>query len=207
MASKAELVSLPESFVHELDKLVDNGDYSSRADFILSAIREYHSTIILGIARFYKEYDKLMETKNRIAPAHSAAAFLKFIVLSYLGEFTLQDYSHEKINVMVRLPPRLFEDILYLVNEKFFDSRQDFYRRAIEHYVDSSEARKNTINAYRERDAESLKNILVNRSDYLGWTDYLDSGRYDWTVDVKDMEGDHSLDHPKHNMKSKDASE
>ena len=207
MDSRADTVSVPVQLFQWIDERVSKGDYKSAADFCMCAIREYYSFVMLSIARYYQNYEEFMKLKDSI-PGHTAVSFLKLCILSHENEFRLMDYENKgKKLIMIRMPQNLFDRITYFVEtEHYYNSRQEFYRRAIEVYVDMLDAMDRTYEAFKNRDTNALRMAMVHSTDFPRWNDFIAEYKANHDYATKDTESDHSLDAPNHPRNDQDNS-
>ena len=161
MGSIAQTVTLPTKFLEYVDRLVDKEEYSSRADFVYKAVEFYRSYIFECLAKFYRHYDEYAKIREQFSRSLDDTAFVKQVVLKYWKNFYLKDYSGGKSTVMIRIPPQRYEEITYLVEtKKYYESRQDFYRQAIEYYVDIQQCNAEAWEAIKAGDLDDLKKLL-----------------------------------------------
>ena len=161
MGSKAQTVTLPTKFLRYVDGLVDKEEYGSRADFVHKAIEFYRSFIFDCLAKYYRRYDEYAKLRKQFSRNMDDTAFVKQVVLKYWKDFDMRNYDGDKTTVMIRIPPQRYEEISYLVEtKKYYDSRQDFYRQAIEYYVDIQDCNAATWEAIKADDLNSMKELL-----------------------------------------------
>ena len=153
MTSKTQTLTLPSNFVKTVDVLVENGEYSSRADYVNTAIRHYYSFILYSLAKYQILREEIKNRPEFIACIKNEKGFIRQTVLGYMKNCDLRDYGDEKTNVLIRLPFKLFEEIEYFVKE-YYDSRHDFYRKALEYYTDVSTLNRETMEAYQNCDQD-----------------------------------------------------
>ena len=152
-----------------IDKLIENGEYSSRADYVHTAVRYFHSFILSSLAKFYTKYDEIKEMRiQHSMNVDDDREFIRKIVLVYWKDFDIRDYSDERTSVLIRIPTKLYDDIAYLSEvERYFSSKQDFYRRALEYYVNVSDLHKEAMDAIKTKNLGAMKRLLPAPIPYL----------------------------------------
>jgi Arc/MetJ-type ribon-helix-helix transcriptional regulator len=167
--TKAVMVRVPVNLMVVVDAMV-GGQYTSRPDFIVEAIRCYTNTISsIETAAMIKVKDK------DIAQAAKVAFYHEFLDISLTQDRNFHKGAEDRsggktIDVLLSILPGLIAEMNSVVERtKAFKSYQEFIKMAICHLI--------TLTAARNSNTLLTSNFLHNAEDMKGLRDELDKLR------------------------------
>lgn len=199
--SVQEAVRIPSTLVHFIDvNFVNEGLFSSRADFISSAIRYYYENSVFMFGRYAKYVREKKAENDPLTTGLKMKTTLSVVKTMFMNTVYVNNaaaFDGEKVTVMCRLPPTLVRAYTRFINETgLFKSKTDFYNKAIGAYLDTQYYVDRITNSIHRRDA-FLIDALVKDKAY-GNTFNIESLtpiNEDWTYySVKDTEKEDWLD-------------
>jgi Arc/MetJ-type ribon-helix-helix transcriptional regulator len=200
--SVQEAVRIPSTLVNYIDvTFVNEGLFSSRADFISSAIRYYYENAVYMFGR-YADLAKQIKSENppwiREMKIKSNLSIVKTLFINTARHTHVAYFDGEKVTVMCRLPPSLVRAYTRFINETgFYKSKSDFYYQAIGTYLDTQYFVNMIANAIHKRDAGLIEmmvsDLTFGNTFNVGSMIPLEKG--DWKFySVKDTEKEDWLD-------------
>ena len=118
-------VRVPKTLVDEIDKRIESQEYSTRADFILHAMRQM-------LTVFASEKKKLFETasSNYKITEEKISELFNSLAQSYLKGF--DEYGGEMMQINTRVPEGLENKTMILMKPEYgFKKKTDFTRASI----------------------------------------------------------------------------
>ena len=118
-------VKLPETLVAKIDKFIEKEEYSTRADFVLHAMRDTFALYGFKKKEMYDEAEgKFKITEQQINDLFSS---MSDTYLKGLGE-----YSGNQIQINTRIPEGLDRKINLLIKPEYgFKNKTDFTRASV----------------------------------------------------------------------------
>ena len=116
-------VRVPRALVEEIDRHIESNEYSTRADFILHAMR--HMLIV-----FASEKKEMIECAlpNSTITEEQVEVLFSSLVQSYLKTF--DEYNGEMMQINTRVPEGLEDKTMVLINAEYGFKRKSDYTRA-----------------------------------------------------------------------------
>lgn len=171
--SVQESVRIPSDLVKMIDeKFVDTGLFSSRADFVSSAIRYYYENSVYQFAKYSKTVLYLRKNDPKSYKDWSmdgnlnVLTTIQVIFRSAKRMHKLDQYegNGEKTTVLLRLPPRFVDSYVQFIHETgIYKSKAEFYNYAIETYLDAQYYVDGIMDGIHHRDA--FKVLFYNDED------------------------------------------
>ena len=200
--SVQETVRLPESLVKYIDEhFVDTGMFSSRADFVYSAIRYYYEDSIHLFSRYAEvAYSIRKEDPYAAKQYPTTLSLVKGMMQNTRRFHHVDDYSGNKIPILLRLPPQFVKQYIRFINEScIYKNKADFFNKAIEFYLDAQyyvqaihaaihQRDGNAITYYRDDAAmNTIESIILESMVNDEWepVDVKDPSKEDWLDDIK----------------------
>ena len=115
-------VKLPRTLVDKIDGLVEKGEYSTRADFVLHAMRQTLATYAFKKEEMYKTASNFKVTDQQVIDLFSnmSATFLK----------GLDEYTGELVQINTRVPEGLDSKVSVLIKPEYGLKNKTEYARA-----------------------------------------------------------------------------
>lgn len=173
--SVQESVRLPFDLVSKIDKeYVDTGLFSSRADFVSSAIRYYYENALYQFAKYtytllnLRREDPDVFRKMGATEEVNTLTAMQIVFRNEKRLNKISDYegNGEKITVLVRLPPELVKCYVRFIHESgIYNNKAEFYYYAIEVYLDAQYYVGEILDCIDHRDVRRL--LWFNDDSYF----------------------------------------
>ncbi len=166
--SVQEAVRVPSGLAEYIDKqFVETGKFSSRADFVSSAIRYhyenslYHFALYANLARKIRQEDPELASRFK-----SSLTFIKMMFLNTKRIHRVESFDGKKITVLLRLPPTFVKSYDRFINEtKIYKNKSEFFNHALEAYLDGQFLIGSIMESIHTRDVASLL-MTVGEPDF-----------------------------------------
>ena len=104
-------VKIPKSLADKIDMLIENEEYSTRADFILHAMRHTLNTYVMKKMELYSSSQKINITEKQVEDLYSG------MTKTFLNGF--DEHQGELVQVNTRVPEGLERKTLLLIKQEY----------------------------------------------------------------------------------------
>ncbi len=199
--SSVESVRIPKGLADFIDtNFVDKGLFSSRADFVSTAIRYYYENDVYLFARYAQT---AVELKKQNAPGSeqykTSLSLVKMMFLNRERSFRISMFGGDNVTVLLRMPPLLVRNYTRFINETgIYRKKSEFYNSALEFYLDVQQYVLQIESYTHSRDAKGLFSTLDGEEKYVGSTTLalsIDRVSKEWDIyETKDTDKEDWLD-------------
>lgn len=166
-----EPVRIPKGLSEWIEQtLVEEGLFSSRADFISTAIRYYYEN---SMYRFVTCAQKALDSKEENPELYERYTTMDMVQLNFVNpryRSRIDAFQGEKVTILLRLPPLLVKRYTRFIKESnFYKNKTDFYNHAIQSYLDAQYYVDSISDAIHHRD----KQALLSFNDQRVFVDYV----------------------------------
>ena len=200
--SVQETVRLPESLVDYIDKrFVESGLFSSRADFVYSAIRYYYEDSIHLFSRYAEVAYSIRKEDPYAAKLYpTTLALVKGMMQNTRRMHRVDNYNGKKIPILLRLPPQFVKQYTRFINEScIYKNKADFFNKSLEFYLDAQFYVQSIHTAIHQRDGNGITHYRddmamndvesIIQESVIGdeWepVNIRDAAKEDWLDDIK----------------------
>jgi len=199
--SVQESVRIPAKLAEFIDTFyVENGSYSSRADFVSCALHYFYENSLYNFARYAETARKLKKENVDLGSKYSTSlSIVKMMFLNTTRVNRVDMFEGEKIVVLLRLPPEFVRSYTRFINETgIFKSKTDFFHNAISAYMDVQYYAERVAKGIHSRDAIAI-NMAFSEPSFPNMASFSDVDKVlnheDWEpYSVTDTEKEDWLD-------------
>lgn len=157
-----ESVRIPQDLIDKIDTdFVNTGLFTSRADFIASAIRYYYENVVYQFSKYAKFVTQEKRKDPNFYPGLNVIDAIQILIIHATRMNRINHYAGEKKVVLLRLSPGLVESYVRFIKETgFYRNKADFYNYAIEVYLDAQYYVDTIMDGIDHRNAERV--LFVN---------------------------------------------
>ena len=197
--STSETIRLPESLVQLIDtNFVNSGLFSSRADFVSSAVRYYYENSIYLFSRYAEIASYILKDNPKVKKIYpTAVSLVKGMIQNSYRLYHISDYEGNKISILLRLPPTFVKLYTQYINEScLYKNKADFFNKAIEYYLEAQFFAKEIHQAIHHRDGNTITSYRDKQTFINMWSPMVESKLCDEfeDVDTRDSEKETWLD-------------